>query len=167
MSVDGKTTKGNDPNIYKWTSKEDQKHFFSLIEKFNVIIMGRKTFLAAKGLMKLSPKKLRLVITKNPNSFKQAEIPGQLEFTSDSPEAILRKLQKRKYKEILLAGGANINTLFFKVKLVNELWLTIEPYIFGSGNSLVADEKLNVNLHLKSVKRLNTKGTLFLKYKVY
>jgi len=35
-SVDGKTTKWNNPDIYKWTSEEDQTHFFSLIEKSKV-----------------------------------------------------------------------------------------------------------------------------------
>ncbi|MFA6081552.1 MAG: hypothetical protein WC741_04055 [Patescibacteria group bacterium] len=40
-SADGKTTKGNNDNIYTWTSVEDQRYFLSLIKKNNLIIMGR------------------------------------------------------------------------------------------------------------------------------
>lgn len=37
-SLDGKITKGRDPNFYSWTSKEDAKLFFLLIKKHNLIV---------------------------------------------------------------------------------------------------------------------------------
>ena len=164
MSVDGKTTKWNDSKIYEWTSKEDQNHFSSLVKNSRVIIMGRKTFVAAKSIIKLSPKQLRIILTRNPEEYGNISIAGQLEFTDDSPKEILKKLKARGYTQVLLAGGEHVNASFFKEHLINEAWLTVEPHIFGSGNNLVAEEKLNIKMQLKSIRRLNKNGTMLLKY---
>lgn len=166
MSVDGKTTKWNNPNIYGWTSKEDQKHFFSLVEKHNVIIMGRKTYDAARSVMKLSAKKLRVVITNTPEKYEKFAVRGQLEFTSDSPEELIDRLKMQGYAKVLLVGGEGINALFLKAGFVNEVWITVEPAIFGYGNSLISKEKFDVKMRLKHVRMLNKRGTLLLKYQV-
>lgn len=64
VSLDGKTTKWDHSNIYEWTSKEDWLYFSSLIKNHKVIIMGRKTYEAAKSIIKLSPTTLRIIMTK-------------------------------------------------------------------------------------------------------
>ncbi len=166
MSVDGKTTRHNAPDIYHWSSKEDQKHFFSLVEKHDVIVMGRRTYEASRPVIRLTPGKLRLIMTRSPEEFKKEAVPGQLEFTAASPGEIISGLSQKGYSEILLAGGGEINTLFLKENLVNELYLTIEPKVFGLGNPLVAAEALDINLSLESVEKLNIEGTLLLKYSV-
>jgi dihydrofolate reductase len=66
----------------------------------------------------------------------------------------------------LLVGGATINGLFLKHNLVDELFLTIEPKIFGSGKNMTEGKLLNSKLQLKSVKKINKIGTLLLKYKI-
>ncbi len=55
MSVDGKTTKWGDSKIHGWTSKEDHQFFFALLKRERLLIMGRKTYQAARLKMKLSP----------------------------------------------------------------------------------------------------------------
>jgi dihydrofolate reductase len=67
---------------------------------------------------------------------------------------------------MLVAGGAQIATSFLKEELIDELWLTIEPKIFGSGKNFVADEKLNIKLDLLSSEKVNERGTLINKYKI-
>lgn len=164
-SVDGKTTKWQDPNIYTWTSAEDQKHFFSLIEENNAIVMGRKTYDAAKHFIKLSPQKLRIILTTSPEDYKDTGVPGQLEF-KNNPKKIVDELEQKGYKQVLLVSGAQVTTAFLRNNLVNELWLTIEPKIFGQGNPLLQEEELNINLQLKSIKKLNKQGTLLVKYNI-
>lgn len=161
-SIDGKTTKWSLPDIHDLSSEEDQKYFFSTLAKNNLVIMGRRTFEVAKPDIYKNPKKLRVVITKSPNRYKN--IKDRLEFTNDSPKKIISDLEKRGFKQAMLVGGSEINTLFFKDKLVDEVWITIEPKIFGSGNGLTADQNLDVKLKLKSSKKLNKNGTLLLKY---
>ena len=165
-SVDGKTTFGDNQNVYSWSSIEDQKHFFSLIKKNNLIVMGRATYEASKPVIKLEKDKLRIVLTQSPKKYLNQTIKGQLEFTDESPEKLLKRLSLLKYKKMLLVGGGTINGLFLKENLVDELYLTIEPKLFGRGKNIVEGQLLNKSLRLVSVKKINTIGTLLLKYNI-
>lgn len=168
MSANGKITSGENTRLHDWTSPEDQKYFAKLIEKSELVIMGRKTFLSAKPLMTLSTKTLRVVLTKKPKRYFKLSMPGQLEFTKEPPHTLVKNLEKRGYKQALLVGGAEINTAFLNVKLVNEMWLTVEPVILGNGKNLFSEKGLSSSpcLQLKSRKKLNGRGTLLLKYTV-
>jgi dihydrofolate reductase len=70
------------------------------------------------------------------------------------------------YKKILLVGGATINGLFLKDKLVDEFYLTIEPRLFGTGKNIIEKQILNTKMTLMNVKKINNAGTLLLKYKI-
>lgn len=165
-SVDGKTTKGNETNIYTWTSQEDQKRFFSLIEKNNLIIMGSSTYEASKPVIKLEKEKLRIVLTRNLKNYFTETVRGQLEFSDETPEKLIGRLSTLGYKKALLVGGSIINGLFLKNNLVDELYLTIEPKIFGDGKNIIEEQLLDKSLKLISIKKLNKAGTLLLKYKI-
>lgn len=165
-SLNGKITKANDPNIYSWTSKEDSRMFFSLIEKNNLIVMGSKTYEIARKIIKHRKNKLRIVLTRNPEKYLSQTIKGILEFTSESPLKLVKRLEDRGYKKMLVVGGSTINSLFLKLKLVSHLYLTVEPKIFGQGKGFVNEENLDLSLKLTNIKKLNSQGTLLLKYKV-
>lgn len=165
ISINGKSTKGTeDPRF--WASNEDQKHFRLAISKHNLIVMGKKTYLSAKSIMKLEPGKRRIVLARNPQHFKNEAVEGQLEFTNEHPELLVQRLQQLGYVSLLLVGGSTTNSLFFKHKLVDELWLTLEPKIFGEGKGLV-DGGVDISLKLLSIKKLNKQGTVLLKYHVH
>ncbi len=165
-SVDGKTTFGDNQNVYSWSSIEDQKHFFSLIKKNNLIVMGRATYDASRPVIKIEKGKLRIVLTQSPKKYLNQTIKSQLEFTDESPEKLVKRLSLLGYKKILLVGGGTINGLFLKENLVDELYLTIEPKLFGSGKNIAEGQLLNKSLRLISVKKLNKVGTLLLKYQL-
>jgi dihydrofolate reductase len=165
-SVNGKTTQGNNPNVYLWTSPEDQKFFFSLIKKNNLIVMGRETYEASKKVIKLEEKKLRIVLTRNQKKYLKESINGQLEFSNDSPENLIKRMSGLGYKKMLLVGGGTINGLFLKQNLVDEFYLTVEPKIFGTGKDIVAGQLLNISMTLIGIKKINTKGTLLLQYRI-
>ena len=164
LSADGKITAGNKIPVHEWASVEDRRYFSALIKKSRLVIMGRKTFDAARSVMTLSTTTLRVVLTRKPKTFARLAVPEQLEFTDESPRALVKNLERRGYKEALLVGGAKINTIFLQENLVDELWLTIEPVFLGRGKSLFAKTTPDIKLHLKSLRKLNTKGTLLLKY---
>ena len=164
MSLDGKTTKNDNPDIYHWSSPEDQKHFFGLREKSKLLIMGRRTYDHAKHLIEHKKGRLRIVLTSNPEKYQT--LPDLLEFTSDSPKKLLDKLTKRGFKEAVLLGGATTSTAFAKEKCIDEVWLTVEPYLFGKGHAIFENEFVDLSLKILSLKKLNQQGTLLLKYKV-
>lgn len=165
-SVNGKATRGSDPIIYSWTSKQEQKIFFEKIDQAQVIIMGAKTYEHARYLIKHKKGRTRVVITRNTKKYKDKQIPGVLEFTSDDPEMIVKKFEDRGVTKALLVGGSEINSLFLKQKLVSEVHISIEPLLFGTGKNILSDLDLNVELKLESMKTLNNSGTLYLVYKV-
>lgn len=164
-SVNGKSTKGN-LSPKDWASKEDQTQFSSLITHHNLIIMGKNTYKIIKPNLKHSPGKLRIVMTRNPKQFSNLAIPSQLEFTNLQPKKLIKNLEKRGFQQLLLVSGAKLNTAFFKEKLINKLYLTLEPELFGSGKGIIEDSSLNINLKLLSIKKLNPQGTLLLQYEI-
>jgi len=165
-SVNGKITNQNNPNIYSWTSKEDSEHFFSLINDNNLIVMGRKTFESAGDKIKLLPDKLRIVLTHSPDKYNEKEVTGQLEFSNEKVKKLVSKLKGLGYKKMLIVGGAQINKLFLQAGLVNEIYLTLEPKLFGKGKELLEPFNLQQNLRLVSYDKLNHQGTLLLHYKL-
>lgn len=165
-SVNGKTTHGTNPDIYLWTSEEDHQRFTETLQHAPLIIMGRTTYDIAKKQMKHIPGRLRIVVTHNPQTYQAEEIPGQLEFTNENLEQLMKRLEGKGYTEGLVVGGSEINSLFFKAHLVNELWLTIEPILFGQGKEILSEIDLQARLQLIGTEKLNDQGTLLLKYTV-
>ncbi len=165
LSVDGKSTKGNLPD-QSWASSEDQKHLSKLISENNLILMGGKTYELAKSHIKPSEGKLRIVVTHDPEKFVDDRIEGQLEFVNGTVREIVGDLGERGFEQILLLSGENLNKEFFEENLVDEIYLTIEPKIFGSGNLMVSESDLDINVELLSLDKLNEKDTILLHYKV-
>lgn len=164
-SIDGFLTNGSDPNIYKWTSLEDQNFFFKEIEKAKLICMGAKTYENAKHLMKHKKGRMRVVFTRNPEKYISEKIPGILEFTEKSPEAILETYEKQGIKKALIVGGSEINTLFLESNLITDVYITVEPLLFGSGKKITS-RRVSKSLELISCKKINLKGTMLFHYKV-
>jgi dihydrofolate reductase len=91
---------------------------------------------------------------------------GQLEFRNESPVQLTKQFENEGYEYMFVVGGAHIATSFLKDQLVDELWLTIEPKIFGVGSNFVIEEKLDINLQLLTCESVNKQGTLLTKYTV-
>jgi len=156
MTLDGKIAK-NSEHFPDWTSREDKKLFAEISKSHGVVLMGEKTFATFPAPLK---DRLNVVFTLNENS---PEIPGVKWMTGDVKKA-LEELEKLGYASVLLGGGAYLNSLFLKKKLIDEIIVTIEPKIFGSGISLFSGE-YDVDLELLEMKKIN-KNTLMLRYRV-
>jgi riboflavin biosynthesis pyrimidine reductase len=165
-SIDGKITMGDNPKVEAWASKEDQIQFKKLVKNHSVIIIGSRTYEAIKKNLRHETGKLRIVMTSRPERYKKEEIPGRLEFTSKNPKQVINMLSKRGVKKVLLACGGVLAHAFLKAKLVNKFLLTLEPKLFGEGTPLLTPPLLNISLQLKTIERLNKKGTLLLTYTI-
>lgn len=169
-SLDGRFTKWTGKNIYEWSSREDYEFFIKTRAENNLLVMGSATFDHVRKIDKagLKPEKerLRVILTKTPEKYKKFKVPGQMEFSSDSPKNLVKRLEKLGYTQMLLVSGGKVANSFFNEGLVDELWLTLEPQIFGSGKSIASGKDLNIKLKLNSIEKLNKNGTLLLKYTV-
>src|SRR3989344_888683 len=97
VSLDGRFTKWDGNNIYEWSSPEDFKFFQKTKSENNLLVMGSGTFDQVKDIEKagLKPEKnrLRIVMTRNPLKYKSFTVPGQLEFTSETPSELAMRLR--------------------------------------------------------------------------
>ena len=163
-SLDGKITQWGEFPIKKWTSKEDQLYFKKTWDDSPLIIMGSSTYNAGPTIP--SPEHHLVIMTSNPAKYKNQEVVGQVEFTDQTPTQLVAHYEKLGLKQLTIVGGSHIATSFFKAQCIDEVWLTIEPKIFGTGGNFVIDEKLNIDLQLVSVEKVNERGTLITKYAV-
>ena len=163
MSIDGKITSGNENNVYPWTSHEDQEFFAKQKAESNLIVMGLGTYLVIRPNLIVERERLRIVLTQAPEKYRNEEVKGALEFSSETPRELVSRLGEQ-YDKLLLVGGSIVYSSFIKAGLVDEIYLTIEPVVFGSGKPLFADGDFSANFQLDSMEKLNRKGTLLLKY---
>jgi dihydrofolate reductase len=164
-SLDGKTTKGDQPGTAAWASPEDQAILSSQIAAHDRIVMGSKTYQAARAIIAPNPHKLRIIATREPQRFAQDQQPG-LAFTADSPEAIIAQAKADGCTSLLLMGGAETSSRFLDAGLVDELLVTIEPLLFGGGTPFTSTLRHTVQLQLVDHKQLNSRGTILARYRV-
>ena len=163
-TIDGKVTKWGDPHIRTWTSEEDQKYFTKIWSDAGLIIMGSTTYISEAFRPILDH--LLVVMTSHPDKYKNQVVPDKLEFTSKTPVQLTELYKNKGHELMMVVGGAHIATSFLKDQLLDEIWLTIEPKIFGIGGNFVIEEKLDINLRLINIKKINKQGTLIVKYEV-
>ena len=74
------------------------------------------------------------------------------------------KLKKEPGNDLLL-GGPGIAYSFFRLGLIDEIWLSIQPVILGGGNPLFHDIKDRLHLELKKTMTFRS-GVVELTYRV-
>jgi dihydrofolate reductase len=163
-SLDGKITKWGEPNVRLWSSHQDQDYYKKVWNESQLIVMGSATFDADS--FKPSPSQKIIIMTHHPDKYKSREVPGQMEFTSETPIELCSRFANTDNKQMLVVGGPHVATSFLQEQLIDELWLTIEPRIFGMGLNFAMDEKLDINLRLIQSEKVNDQGTLITKYAV-
>lgn len=140
-----------------WTTKADIQFFVRRTKQAGTVVMGRKTF----GTINKPLKDRRLIIlTSNPS---QINVDG-VEATNEPPKALVERLSKEGVTELAVCGGASIYTQFMADGLVDELYLTVMPKVFGRGLPLFG-QALDANLTLLDTEALDD-NTILLHYKV-
>ena len=127
-----------------------------------MVIYGRKTFATFN---KPLPGRLNIILTRTPRDYADRQEKDLLEFTNQAPQILLDSLQQRGYKQVVIAGGSAVNKMFLSLNLIDEIYLTIEPKVFGSGKRLFDDLKKDISLELIDHSLLNDDSVL-LHYKV-
>ncbi len=165
ISLDGFITKHGRPGS-GFTSPEDKRWFREAVQRFDCLILGSGNYRESGEWIerRLRDDQLKIVLTREPARFAKEEKPGELEFTSETPKEIVAKLRRRGRRAVCVLGGSVAYGLFLDAGAVDEVWLTVEPLIFGEGTKLAAG-RLDARLELLSVEKLN-QSTLLLKYRV-
>ncbi len=158
-SIDGRISK-NERSKINWTSKEDWNFLQKSLANFDAIIVGHNTYLLAKENLK---KRNTIVFT---SKIVKPKIIGSIVFFNPQKLDLKNFLQGKNYKKVAILGGPKVYNFCLKNKIFNELFVTIEPYVFTTGIPMFSGSNFKkYNFVLESVKKLNKKGTLLLKYK--
>jgi dihydrofolate reductase len=165
-TLDGLITKHKQPGATTWASPEDQAHFRSATAACDVRIFGASTYRADRAWMRsaLRPGIVRVVLTRNPESFADDVVAGQLEFTSEDPKVLVARLAAQGCTRLALLGGGEVYGAFLAADLVDEIQLTVEPLFFGTGVRLTGGTvPIDARFSLHDVTRLN-ESTLLVTY---
>lgn len=144
-SINGKITVGQDDS--DWVSETDWNEFDSLMKDCGVMIMGRRTYeifgedFPCEGA-------LNIVMTNDKKLLKNDKYENAL-FTDLGPKEVLQMIKEKGYKKAMLIGGMNLNTSFIRENLVDEIWLSVHPFLIGTGLGLI--DKLDIFLKLKRI----------------
>ncbi|MEK7181102.1 MAG: dihydrofolate reductase family protein [Patescibacteria group bacterium] len=158
-TIDGKIAT-NKRQFTNWTSKEDKDFLHKLLDKSDVIVVGNNTYKTAK-----EPLSKRNCIVMTRKVLKATQRGERLVFFNPARESLDRFIRKEKYKRVAVLGGAQSYTYFLENNLLDEIYLTIEPLVFGKGFGMFATKKvLKRYFKLVSAKKLNKKGSLVLHY---
>ena len=161
MTVDGKIAKSSTHLSTDWTSKEDKKFLKQVLDTCDAVILGRNTYETAKALL-VKRKRNCIVFTRRHGA---GAVKGEkLTFMKPTKRALEAFVKERKFRRLAVLGGSHVYSWCLRNGFMNELYLTIEPVIFGDGLSLFSETHPKKQLHLRTKKILNKKGTLLLHY---
>ena len=141
-----------------WTSRQDKAMFKQVTQKAGALIMGSRTY---DAIGKPLPGRKNIVLTRN----KQRQSSHrELIYTDREPDALLVDLEGDGFHEVILAGGATINTLFARQGLIDEIHVTYSPKIFCTGLTLFAGE-MSMDLQLLEFEKLGS-DEILVRYRV-
>lgn len=164
ISVNGYIAKENDDT--SWVSETEWKGYSDMIKKAGNMIIGRRTYeimLRNDEFNKSELTKIKTVVISN-----DASLPihnSKFVFIAKSSKEAIDILRKQGFKTIMICGGGELNSSFIKENLMDEIYLDIEPIVFGSGIKLFSDSIFESRLELLETKKISD-NEIQLHYKV-
>jgi len=141
-----------------WISKEDRRFFQNSLSHIDAVVVGRNTYRAAAARLRT---RTTFVLS---NHLKTVQHRGTVTFVN--PTHIDLAELFRQYKTVAVLGGGAVYRALLERNLLDEIYVTVEPLIFGRGSAMVTGGTRTTRLRLLSVRRLNRAGTLLLHYKI-
>lgn len=160
ITLDGKIG-ANEHHFSSWTSKEDKKFMRALLDTCDVIIVGNSTYKTAK---KPLSKRNCIVLTRSVKTSKR--VSENLLYLNTKSISLRKCIQKAEYTKIAVLGGAQTYSYCLENGMLDELYLTIEPVLFGAGIPLFDGKFKLRKTKIISTKKLNRQGTLLIHAKI-
>ena len=158
-SIDGRIAQESHSGV-NWTSKEDWNFFQKSLSKFDAILAGHNTFIVARKRLE---KRDTIVLTSKVGKIK---MEGKVIFINPKSTDVKKFIEKQDYKKVAVIGGGHIYDFCLRHKMLDEIYITIEPFVFTNGVPMFAGEEFKkFRFTLKSVRYLSKKGTILLHYK--
>ena len=163
MTIDGKIAKNSHHNV-NWSSAEDKAFLRQQIAKHDAIIVGRNTFEVAKKALTKKEYATRnyIVLTRSAKTFKKQS--RQVLYLNPQKIDLKKTIEKLGYKKVCILGGTQTYSLMLRKNLLDEIFLTVEPLVFGTGLTFFEGNLPAAKFKLISIKKLNHQGAILLHY---
>ncbi len=161
MTLDGKiATRAGE--FTGWTSKEDKVHLHRLLDASDAVIVGRTTYKTAK---KPLSKRNCIVLTREVAGTKR--VSKNLLYCNPQRTNLKALVKELGYRTVAVLGGTQTYTFCLEHGMMGEIYLTIEPVVFGKGLPMFDTKSaLMKKFYLVSLKRLNKNGSILLRLKM-
>ena len=157
-SMNGFIAKSDDNT--SWISKEEWDSYSAKVRKAGNVIVGRRTYhILTKQPEFAEFKDVKLVAV----SSQDFPLLADNHSIARSPREALHQL--RDFQEVIVAGGGKLNASFLQEKLIDEIYIDIEPIVFGDGISLFHSSNFESTLKLLDTKKIS-EDEIQLHYKV-
>lgn len=156
ITLDGKIGR-NEMHFSNWTSKEDKRFMRALLNKSDVVIVGNSTY---KTAVRPLSKRNCIVFTRTVKNVHRKH--NNLIYLNPKGTNVKKYVAESGYKTVAVLGGAQTYSYCLKMGLLNELYLTIEPVLFGTGIPLFSEKINSRKLAIVSIKKLNRTGTVLI-----
>lgn len=143
-----------------WISSQEWDCYSAFIRVAGNLIVGHRTYeilTKQPGFSELKNVKLVVVSTQ------QVQLIASNHQTASTPADALSLFQNEE--TVVVAGGGALNASFLEQNLVDEIYLDIEPIIFGSGIQIFHGKEFQKKLELLEIKHI-TNSEIQLHYKI-
>ncbi len=161
MSLDGYVAGPN--GEFDWILMDPDIDFGALTGSFDVMLMGRKTYEAARQ-QGGGPAMRAMQVYVFSSTLRQADCPGVT--VSDSARDTVAKLKAASGKDIWLFGGGSLFRSLLGMDLVDAVEVAIIPVLLGGGIRLLPDPAERAKLKLTKHRVYAKTGTVALEYAV-
>lgn len=158
ISADGMIAKSDDDT--SWISKEEWDSYSLTVRTAGCAVIGKRTYhilTTQPEFSEFADVKIAVVSSKKFNTLSPKHV------VVHSPKEALEHL--KEFREVVVAGGGILNAAFMSENLVDEIYLDIEPVVFGKGIPLFQDKQFEQQLELIGTKQLS-KNEIQLHYRV-
>ena len=157
VTINGLIAKEDDNTDF--TTQIEWGSFFAKIKECRNVIMGHRTYEIMKAAGNLEElKDIEIVVISHEKGIPNADL-------ADSLQSALTILKGKGYEQALVAGGGMTNGEFMQARLIDEIFIDVEPFAMGKGIKLFGDADFEAKLELLGTKMLSP-NEIQLHYKV-
>lgn len=150
-TINGFIAKENDDTGF--VSEVEWDNFRKMIKSAGNMIIGNRTYEVMRdGGEFENLGNVRVIIVSNNTDFKTI---ADNHSVAKNPQNALAILEKETFNQVLVAGGGTLNASFMAENLIDEIYLDVEPIVFGKGIRLFAENDFETKLKLLEIKKLS------------
>lgn len=158
MSLDGFIAGPNGES--DWIVLDPEIDFNSLLNSFDTVLLGRKTYEATRGHFGGGMQGMHTIVFSN--TLRQEECPEVT--VSTNPSQALGNLKASPGKDIWLFGGGKLFRSLLELNLVDSIEVSVIPVLLGDGLPLLPHPSNQARLRLNNYRVYSKTGTVSLEY---